>query len=45
MTDIDEFGFVDEAQIGINTDPAAVPDPETLVECLTDSFDEIRKLA
>ena len=39
------LSYVDEAQIGINTDPAAVADPDTLVSCLTDSFDEIRKLA
>ena len=39
------LSYVDEAQIGINTDPAAVPDPERLVDCLADSFDEIRKLA
>jgi WS/DGAT/MGAT family acyltransferase len=39
------LSYVDEAQIGVNTDPAAVPDPEVLVGCLTDAFDEIRKLA
>ena len=31
--------------IGINSDPAAVPDPEVLVECLQEGFDEILKLA
>jgi WS/DGAT/MGAT family acyltransferase len=35
----------DEVFIGINTDPAAVPDPEVLVECLQEGFDEILKLA
>jgi len=39
------LSYVDEAQIGINTDPAAVPDPEVLLSCFTDAFDEIRKLA
>lgn len=39
------LSYIDECQVGINTDPAAVPDPELLVSCLTDSFDEIRKLA
>lgn len=39
------LSYVDECQVGINTDPAAIPDPEVLVACLTDSFDEIRKLA
>ena len=35
----------EEVFIGINTDPAAVPDPEVLVECLQEGFDEILKLA
>jgi diacylglycerol O-acyltransferase / wax synthase len=39
------LSYVDEAQVGVNTDPAAVPDPEVLVGCLVDAFDEIRKLA
>jgi diacylglycerol O-acyltransferase len=39
------LSYVDECQVGVNTDPAAVPDPELLLECLRDSFDEIRKLA
>jgi diacylglycerol O-acyltransferase / wax synthase len=39
------LSYVDEAQIGVNTDPAAVPDPEVLLGCLDDAFDEIRKLA
>jgi len=39
------LSYVDDCEIGVNTDPAAVPDPEVLIECLVDSFDEIRKLA
>jgi WS/DGAT/MGAT family acyltransferase len=39
------LSYVDDCQIGVNSDPAAVPDPERLVDCLTDAFDEIRKLA
>jgi WS/DGAT/MGAT family acyltransferase len=31
--------------LGINTDPAAVPDPEVFVGCLEEGFDEILKLA
>ncbi len=27
--------------MGINTDPAAVPDPELLLECMKKSFDEV----
>jgi WS/DGAT/MGAT family acyltransferase len=34
----------DEVYIGVNTDPAAVPDPEVLVGCLQEGFDEILKL-
>jgi diacylglycerol O-acyltransferase len=33
------------AHIGINTDPAAIPDPDTFVACLHDSFDELCALA
>ncbi len=35
----------EEVYIGVNTDPAAVPDPEVLVGCLQEGFDEILKLA
>lgn len=34
-----------DAFIGVNSDPAAVPDPDVLVECLQEGFDEILKLA
>lgn len=33
------------ACVGVNSDPAAVPDPETLLECLQQGVDEILKLA
>ena len=39
------LSYVDECQIGVNTDPAAIPDPDVLLACLTESFDEIRKLS
>jgi len=39
------LSYVDECQIGVNTDPAAIPDSDVLLECLRDSFDEVRKLA
>jgi WS/DGAT/MGAT family acyltransferase len=39
------LSYVDDANIGINTDPAAIPDPEVFVDCLRDAFDEITKLA
>lgn len=35
----------DKVFLGINTDPAAVPDPEVFVECMQEGFDEILKLA
>lgn len=35
----------DELFVGVNTDPAAIPDPEVFVECLQEGFDEIIKLA
>ncbi|MET1048851.1 MAG: wax ester/triacylglycerol synthase family O-acyltransferase [Acidimicrobiales bacterium] len=37
------LSYVDDLNIGINTDPSAVPDPETLVECMQEGFDEILK--
>lgn len=39
------LSYVDELNIGINSDPAAVPDPERLVECMQEGFDEILKCA
>lgn len=35
----------DEIGIGINSDPAAIADPEVLVECIQDGFDEVLSLA
>ncbi len=35
----------EEVYIGVNSDPAAVPDPDVLVGCLREGFDEILKLA
>ena len=34
----------DEVHLGINADLAAIPDPDTLRDCLQESFDEILKL-
>jgi len=39
------LSYQDQVHVGVNTDPAAVPDPETFLACLHDSFDEVRKLA
>jgi diacylglycerol O-acyltransferase / wax synthase len=38
------LSYQDQVHVGINTDPAAIPDREVLVACLHDSFDELRKL-
>jgi WS/DGAT/MGAT family acyltransferase len=38
------LSYLDDLNLGINTDPMAVTDPELLLECLADSFDEIVKL-
>ena len=37
------LSYVDELHIGVNTDPAAVPDPDVFLACLEDGFDEVRK--
>jgi diacylglycerol O-acyltransferase / wax synthase len=38
------LSYVDDVNLGINTDPAAIPDPAVFVDCLRDSFGEIAKL-
>jgi WS/DGAT/MGAT family acyltransferase len=37
--------YCDDLNIGVNTDPAAIPDPEVFLGFLEDSFGEILKLA
>jgi diacylglycerol O-acyltransferase / wax synthase len=39
------LSYVDDLNIGVNTDPAAVADPDVLLECLQEGFDEILKTA
>jgi diacylglycerol O-acyltransferase / wax synthase len=39
------ISHLDELDVAVNTDPAAIPDPDTFVACLRDGFDEIRKSA
>jgi diacylglycerol O-acyltransferase / wax synthase len=39
------LSLVDEVNVGVNTDPAAIPDPDLFLACLEAGFDEIRKLA
>ena len=38
------LSYVDEVHVGINTDPAAVPDPEVFVECIDEGFAEVLKV-
>lgn len=38
------LSYCDDVNLGINTDPAAIPDPEVFVESLHDSFGELLKL-
>jgi hypothetical protein len=38
------LSYLDEAQIGINFDPAAVTDADVFIECLQDGYDEVLKL-
>jgi diacylglycerol O-acyltransferase len=42
-TNITLMSYLDEAQIGVNLDPAAVTDPELFVDCMRDGFDEVLK--
>jgi WS/DGAT/MGAT family acyltransferase len=39
------LSHLDDVFVGVNSDPAAVPDPEVLVECLEEGFAEVRKVA
>jgi WS/DGAT/MGAT family acyltransferase len=43
-TNITLLSYLDEVQIAINSDPAAIPDPEVFVTCLLEGLDEIRKV-
>ena len=38
------LSYRDEVQIAVNTDPAAVPDPDIFISCLYEGIDEIRKV-
>ncbi|HVB90843.1 MAG TPA: wax ester/triacylglycerol synthase domain-containing protein [Acidimicrobiales bacterium] len=39
------LSYVDDLHFGISTDPAAVPDPETFIDCLQSGIAEIEELA
>ncbi|HVN50253.1 MAG TPA: WS/DGAT domain-containing protein, partial [Acidimicrobiales bacterium] len=38
------LSYVDDLNVGVNTDPRAVTEPGLLLDCLVDAFDEIVKL-
>ena len=42
-TNVVLLSYVDELHIGVNTDPAAIPDAEVFLGCLEEGFDEVRK--
>jgi WS/DGAT/MGAT family acyltransferase len=44
-TNITLLSYLDQIHVGVNTDPAAVPDPEVFQSCLQEGFDELLKLA
>jgi hypothetical protein len=39
------ISHIDELHIAINSDPAAIADPDVFAACLEESFDDIRKEA
>jgi diacylglycerol O-acyltransferase len=43
-TNITLLSYRDQLHLGINTDPAAVPDGDVFTSCLRDGFDEILKV-
>jgi hypothetical protein len=44
-TNITLLSYLDELQIGVNSDPAAIPDADVFLACLNEGFDEVRKTA
>ncbi len=38
------LSYLDDVHVAVNTDPAAVPDPDVFNACLLEGFDEIRKV-
>jgi WS/DGAT/MGAT family acyltransferase len=43
-TNITLLSYLDEVQIAINCDPAAIPDPDVFLTCMREGIDEIRKV-
>jgi diacylglycerol O-acyltransferase len=38
------LSYVDQGYVAINTDPAAIPEPDVFHACLVEGWDEILKL-
>jgi diacylglycerol O-acyltransferase / wax synthase len=43
-TNITLLSYLDEVQIGVNTDPAAIPDGDVFLTCLDEGFAEVLKV-
>ena len=39
------LSYVDEAHLGISTNPAAIPDPDAFLAHLQEGFDEVLKVS
>jgi diacylglycerol O-acyltransferase len=44
-TNVTLLSYQDEVHIGVNMDPAAIPDTDVFMGCLRDGFDEVCKVA
>ena len=44
-TNLTLLSYVDEVHVGVNTDPAAIPDPDVFVQFLNEGFEEVCKSA
>lgn len=44
-TNLTLLSYVDEVHVGVNTDPAAIPDPDVFVGFLNEGFEEVTKSA
>lgn len=44
-TNLTLLSYVDDVHVGVNTDPAAIPDPEVFVDMLNEGFEEVCKSA
>jgi WS/DGAT/MGAT family acyltransferase len=42
-TNITLLSYLDEVQVGVNSDPAAIPDGDVFIECLEQGFAEVLK--